>query len=807
MVALLAALILVASIMALGFFRASRFVWTACLAVVLLGISLWGHWSLWALIPIWLIFILVSAFFHFSFLRLRFITQPVLHYLSKALPPMSETERIAIEAGDVWWEGELFAGKPRWENFLQQPAPTLTEEEESFIANQVETLCAMINDWEIQQKGDLPDSIWAYLKQERFLGMVIAKEYGGLGFSPLGHSTVINKIASRSVNVVVNTMVPNSLGPAELLKHYGTQDQKNYYLPRLASGEEIPCFGLTSDEVGSDAGALTDRGVICRGLHEGKEVLGIRMNWQKRYITLAPIATVISIAFRLYDPEHLLGNQENVGITLALVPTKHTGVETGRRHWPVYLSFMNGPCIGKDVFIPLDWIVGGAAMAGQGWRMLMECLSIGRAISLPALSTANAKVCYRMTGAYARIRKQFNSSIGNFEGVQAALARIAGGTYLLEAVRLTTAFAVNQGFNPAVVSAIAKYHSTEWSRQIINDSLDIHGGRGVQAGPRNYLLAGYLGVPVGITVEGANILTRNLIIFGQGAIRCHPYLQQEMAIAQSEAPDRLQQFDKVLMQHLSYATRNKVRTFIYGLSGGWLAPSPVRGAMMPYYRQLNRMSAALAIVADTMMLLLGGSLKRKENLSARLGDVLSQLYLASCALKYYQDHGQPQDEEFHVRFVVETCLEKIQVAFDGLFANLPWGLLRTQLRFLVFPWGVSYRGPSDHLSQKLAEQLLSPSDLRNRLTKYCYVNDDEKDVTGRMEVALRKLVAAEAAEKKLVQAVKAGRIAKQASFSERIIAALAAELLTAQEVALLKEAELARADALKVDDFDFNLKT
>lgn len=805
MVALLSALIFIAVLIGLAFFQASRWVWAPVLAVLLLAITFCGDWSWWALAPIWAIFIIVAVFAHVPVLRVRLVTQPILAYLRKTMPPMSDTERVAIEAGDVWWEGDLFAGKPDWKKFLQQPAPTLSPEEEAFVTHQTETLCAMINDWQIQSSGDMPKEIWDYLKQERFLGMVIDKEYGGLGFSALAHSTVINKIATRSVNVVVNTMVPNSLGPAELLKHYGTQEQKDHYLPRLARGDEIPCFGLTSDEVGSDAGALTDKGVICKGQHEGKEVLGIRVNWQKRYITLAPIATIISIAFRLYDPEHLLGERDDLGITLALVPTNHPGVEVGQRHWPMFLNFMNGPCRGKDVFIPIDWIVGGRDMAGQGWRMLVECLSIGRSISLPALSTANGKLAYRMTGAYARIRKQFNTAIGNFEGVQEALARIAGGTYLLEAVRVTTASAVDQGVNPAVVSAIAKYHTTEWSRQITNDSLDIHGGRGVQVGPRNYLAGAYLGIPIGITVEGANILTRNLIIFGQGAIRCHPYLQQEMALAQSDAPDSLAQFDKVLMQHFGYTARNKTRAYVFGLCS-LLAPSPVSGSMACYYRQLNRMSAALAFTADVAMLFLGGSLKRKENLSARLGDVLSHLYIASCILKRYQDNGQPADEALHVRWILETCLQRIQIAFDGFFANFSTRLLGVLLRYAVFPWGRSYHGPSDKLSRKLAQQLLVPSAMRDRLTRYCYVSHDAQDITGRMEMAFLKMIEAEPAEKKLQQAVRAGKIPRRVSLSEQLEAAVVAELLNADEVAQLKQADLARVDALKVDEFSHDLK-
>lgn len=732
-------------------------------------------------------------------LRLRWFTQPLFNRLQKIMPPMSETERIALDAGDTWWEADLFRGNPDWKKLMATQFPPLSSEEQAFIDNQVETLCGMLDDFKIvHEDHDLPQVVWEYLKKEKFFGMIIPKEYGGLGFSALAHSTVVIKLGTRSISAAVDAMVPNSLGPAELLLRYGTEEQKNYYLPRLATGQEIPCFGLTGPTAGSDAAAIPDTGVICKGMHEGKEIIGLRLNFDKRYITLAPIATVVGLAFKVTDPDHLLSEKTNVGITLALIPAKHPGIDIGRRHLPMGLSFMNGPIIGKDVFIPLDWIIGGVAQIGDGWRMLMECLSTGRSISLPALSGASAHLTYRMTGAYAYIRKQFKLPVGDFEGVQEALANIAGFAYLVEATRRCTAAAVDCDKKPSVASAIAKYHLTELNRKLVDAAMDVHAGRGIQWGPRNYLGLGSLGVPIGITVEGANILTRNLIIFGQGAIRCHPYIQAEM---QALASSNLDEFDKLLMQHLRYSLRNFGATFAMGFGAARFFAKDMTGPIAYYYQQLTRMSAALAFTADITMLMLGGALKRRERLSARLGDVLSYLYLATSVLKYYNDNNQTPEDLLHVDWTVEYCLKKIQHAFDEFFTNFPQRWLGWCLRFIVFPFGRVYKAPRDVLSQQLATTMLKPSAFRDRLTQYCYVGKNSDDPTGRIENTFNKLYAVAAIEKKIQNAVRNDLLKKQSKVDRKVAQALKANIITSEEAKALLDAEAARWDAIQVDDF------
>ncbi|NNE63992.1 MAG: acyl-CoA dehydrogenase, partial [Gammaproteobacteria bacterium] len=512
---------------------------------------------------VWLLFLVPVVLFGFKEIRMQYFSAPLLARIKKVLPPMSETERDAIEAGTVWWESELFRGAPDWSRLRSYQKPRLTEEEQAFVDGPVEKLCEMIDDWDITHNlMDLPESIWQFLKDNRFFGMIIPKEYGGLEFSAYGHSAVVTKISARSISVGVTVMVPNSLGPAELLMHYGTKSQKDYYLPRLASGEEIPCFALTGPSAGSDAGAIPDSGIICKGEFEGKEVLGLRLNWEKRYITLGPVATVLGLAFKAYDPEGLLGGEEELGITCALIPTSTKGITIGNRHFPMNSAFQNGPNTGEDVFIPMNYIIGGQDNIGKGWRMLVESLSAGRGISLPAVGVAAGKGCSRTTGAYARIRHQFNTSIGKFEGVEEALARIGGMSYMMDAGRLLTLSALDSGEKPSVVTAILKYYNTEHMRQVINDAMDIHGGRGVCMGPSNYIARSYQSIPVGITVEGANILTRSMIIFGQGAIRCHPYLVKEMesaAMIDQSAGERA--FDRALSGHMGYFISNLCRAF------------------------------------------------------------------------------------------------------------------------------------------------------------------------------------------------------------------------------------------------------
>jgi acyl-CoA dehydrogenase len=714
----------------------------------------------------------------------------ILKKFRKVLPPISNTEQVAIEAGDVWWEGELFRGKPDWNLLLSLPKPKLTSEEQAFIEHQVNTLCAMIDSWAIFKQGEIPKEILQYLQREKFFGLAMSKEQGGLGFSAFAHSCIITQIASRNTSVAVTVMVPNSLGPAEFIHHYGTLEQKQYYLPRLASGEEIPAFGLTAPNAGSDATSIKDSGVVCKGLYEGKEVLGIRLNWDKRYITLAPIATLLVIAFKLYDPDHLLGEKKKLGICLALVPTQLPGVEQGSRHLPMNLVFLNGPVRGHDVFVPLDFILGGAENIGNGWRMMMDALAVGRGISLPALSTGVSKLCFRMSGAYARVREQFNSPIGEFEGVQEVLARMGANTYFCEAVRRLTTTGIDLGVRPALVTAITKYHLTELSRTVVNDAMDVHAGRGIQYGPHNYLGLLYQSAPVGITVEGANILTRNLIIFGQGAVRCHPYVRGEIAAANDPDQNKgLINFDHLFARHIAYVLSNLGRTFIYGLTGGHLISFPKKKHKQTtrYYQQLTRMSTALALTADIVMLTLGGKLKRKESISARLGDILSQLYLGSAVLKYFNDYDQPTEDLPFVHWCLSQCLYQIQIAFDGVFSNFPKAWLASLLRFLIFPWGRAYTKPADHWGHEIAKAMMQATPFRDRITAFCYVGKDNEDATGLMENAFRAVCEAQVIKDKLHQAEK--------SKSQ------AAAILTENEVEFLKAAENLRNKAIQVDEF------
>lgn len=687
MIALLEVVLTLFIILGLASWRANRWIWPVVLAGWFIFLGIWGQISFWLLSVFWLLWIPAVAFVHAIAWRRRIISAPILKLFKTLLPPMSQTEREALDAGDVWWEGELFSGQPNWNKLHEFAAPELSEAEQAFLDNQTNTLCSKLDDWKIvHELHDLPEEVWNYIKQEKFWGLEISEAEGGLGFSPLLHSAVICKVASRSVSTAVTLMVPNSLGPAELLHFYGTDEQKKYYLPRLASGEEIPCFALTSPHAGSDAAAIPDRAIVCMGEYEGEQVLGMSVTWEKHYITLAPVATLLGLAVKLYDPEHLLGEQEDIGITLCLIPTDHPGVEIGRRHLPLNSAFMNGPTSGKDVFIPLGWIIGGKEMAGQGWRMLMECLSIGRSISLPSMSAANAMLCYRMTSIYARLRKQFRVSIGKFEGVEEALSRIAGYTYMMEASRVFTAQAVKDGVKPAVPSAIAKYHMTEMGRQVINDAMDIHGGRGIQMGPMNYLAQMYISAPIAITVEGANILTRNLIIFGQGAMRAHPYARAEIAAAQQEDPDvSLKEFDKVFWKHVGHILGSFAHAFVLGLTGSILVGAPHTKKVSRYYRHLTRMSAAFAFSTDITLLIVGGDIKRKERLSARLGDILSHLYLGSAVLKYYRDNGESAEDLPYVEWALQTNLAAIQTAFGGFWSNFPNRLLGKLCHWFIFP--------------------------------------------------------------------------------------------------------------------------
>ncbi len=751
----------------------------------------------------WLLLLVAACFYFATELRLKLLTEPLYKFFQSVLPPMNKTEMEALEAGDIWWEAELFQGDPDWDELLGYPKPELNEEEQAFIDNETEILCGMLDDWQIvQHDRDMTPETWQYMKDAGFLGMIIPKEYGGLGFSAIAHSSIVTKIASKSSSAAVTAMVPNSLGPAELLLKYGTDEQRQRYLPGLANGTEIPCFGLTSPEAGSDAGAIIDSGIVCRGEHEGKECLGLSLTWNKRYITLAPVATVLGLAFKMYDPEKLLGGETDLGITVALIPTAHPGVVHGNRHNPMGMAFMNGPTQGTDVFIPLDWIIGGADYAGKGWQMLVECLSEGRAISLPALGTAIAKVCYRLTGAYSRIRRQFNMPIGNFEGIEEALSRIAGYAYQLEAARVMTAGAVDLHIKPSVVSAIAKYHMTESARKVVQDAMDVHGGRGLILGQSNYLAYAYMSVPIAITVEGANILTRNLIIFGQGAIRCHPFIFREMQAAKdSDSEAGLLQFDSLIFRHAGYCFSNFVRTLSLSLTFGLVARAPVSDATAKHYRQVTRMSSSLALVSDISMMLLGGALKRKERLSSRLGDVLSNLYLATAVLKYYRDNGSNDEDLPYVDWNIQLAMYNCQMAFSEFFENLPNKPIAWLLRLIVFPFGRRYKLPNDALEQTMVKTMFSDSPLRDRISQPMYIGKDTSDPSFIIEDAFTRLQATRATRDAIRQAVKDGVLEEAAD--PEVLAAMAVKksVCGKSEADAYLAAEVARKLAIQVDDF------
>ncbi len=719
------------------------------------------------------------------------ITKPIFSWARGVLPSMSDTEREALEAGDVWWDADLFTGNPDWAKLLSNPPATLTEEEKAFLNGPVDELCAMLDDWKINWEWrDLPPEAWDYIKAKKFFGMIIPTEFGGLGFSPYAHSEVVRKISTRSLAAAVTVMVPNSLGPGELLMRFGTKEQQDRWLPRLVSGLDIPCFGLTSPEAGSDAASMIDSGIICKGTFEGNEVLGLRLNWHKRYITLGPVATLLGLAFKAYDPDHLVGSEEELGITVALIPTHLPGVSIGHRHLPAMQVFQNGPNWGRDVFIPLDYIIGGKERLGQGWKMLMTALAAGRGISLPSLSAAGAAFAARTTGAYARIREQFGISISKFEGIEEPLARIAATAYQLDAARRLTCAALNQGHHPAVISGIMKLHATERMRIAIDDAMDIHGGKAVIDGPQNYLGTYYRSVPVGITVEGANILTRNLIVFGQGAIRAHPYLLDEMnALRDDDHARGLDAFDKAFWAHVGHSFTTLFRAWGRSWSFGLFAPAPDAGDATPFFRQLSRYSSAFALCADMALLTLGGALKRKEMLSARFGDVLSELYLLSAALKRWEEEGRQKEYFAALEYCMAAGIRTIENRLAEICANMPNRFVGWLLKFVVQPFGARVVGPSDRVVHQCASLVLEPSAARDRLTAdLSHVEDDggrarlEKAfmmVTGSEDIA-RKLHAAHMRDP--VEAVKKG-------------------IITQSEADRLAAAHEAVAKVIEVDDF------
>jgi len=786
-----------------AYFRTSLRICTGAAAVALIAVGLLAGASWLAIGITAVVFALIVVPLNIDSFRRKRISAPLLNIYQKITPTLSETEKVALEAGTVGFEGELFSGKPDWNQLLRQPVPTLSVEEKAFLDGPVEELCHMINDWQITHElADLPPELWDFLKKHKFLGMIIPKEYGGLQFSALAHSAVLQKINSLSATVAVTVAVPNSLGPAELLLHYGTKEQKDHYLPRLADGREIPCFALTGPYAGSDATSIPDYGIVCKGEWNGASVLGVKLTFDKRYITLAPVASVVGLAFRLYDPEALLGDKSDLGITLALLPRETKGLEIGRRHFPLNVPFQNGPVRGKDIFVPLSQLIGGPEMAGQGWRMLVECLSVGRAISLPSNAAGASRMGAIASGAYARIRKQFGMAIGRFEGVEEALARIGGYAYAITALSRATAAAVDRGEKPAVPSAIAKYHATELAREIGKDAMDIHGGKGVILGPKNYLGRAWQAAPIAITVEGANIMTRSLMIFGQGAIRCHPFVLKEMqAVQLTDYSERLRAFDRALFGHIGFGISNAVRSFFYGVTAAKFGFVPGDKATRRYYRKLNRYAAALALMADTAMLVLGGKLKFKEKLSARLGDVLSNLYIASAMLKRYEDQGRPAADLPLLAWAFHDCVHRMQTALDGVLRNFPVRPVAWLMRGLLFPLGRREEAPSDRLGRRVAAILCSPNESRDRLGEWTYLTPAPNNTIGRMNALLPDAIAAEPVERKFMKALKTGKITAR-DYSGQLAEALALGAITQEECKLLDHVHTASFEFISVDDFD-----
>ncbi len=745
---------------------------------------------------LWVLLAIVLLPLNITFIRRGYISKSLLGMYRKVMPEISETEKDAIDAGTTWWEGELFRGAPEWKNLHSIQKAELTREEQEFLDGPVEEVCKMLDDWEATHElADMPEEVWQYLKDNKFFAMIIKKEYGGLEFSAYAQSRVLQKLAGVSTLLASTVGVPNSLGPGELLQHYGTKEQKDYYLPRLATGEEVPCFALTSPEAGSDAGSIPDTGVVCKGEWEGKEVVGIRLNFNKRYITLAPVATVLGLAFKLYDPDHLIGDKESLGITAALIPRDTKGVEIGRRHFPLNVPFQNGPIRGKDVFVPLDFIIGGQEMAGKGWRMLVECLSVGRAITLPSNSAGGIKSIALATGAYAYIRRQFKLPVGKMEGVQEAMARIGGNAYLMDAVTSFSTKGIDLGEKPSVISAIAKYHMTEKLRACMDDAMDIHGGKGICLGPNNYLGRGYQGVPVAITVEGANILTRSLMIYGQGAIRCHPYVLEEMLASAESGSEALNRFDKAIFGHIGFAMSNFVRSLALGLGGYRFSSAPHKDSTKQYYQQMNRFSANLALLSDVAMGVLGGSLKRKQRISARLGDMLSYLYIGSATLKRFADEGRQHEDLPLLHWAMQDTLYKLQEAQLELLDN--FGFVGKTMRAIMYPFGRFVKRPSDRLDSKVAKILLKPNASRTRLGTGQFLAPEGQ--FGYLEQTLLDIIEAEPLHDRVQRAA-----------NERMpfifldkVAAKGKELgvLSDDEVALLERAEQGRLRVINVDDF------
>jgi acyl-CoA dehydrogenase len=794
--------LLIGVLLTLAYRRTDLRTSTIVLGALLLAYLLFGDGGfLWTtlLIALFALFALLNV----EPIRRDNVTRRLFGIYRRMLPSMSRTEQEALEAGNVWWDGELFTGMPDWRRLKNLPPPKLTPEEQAFLDGPTEELCRLLDDWQITHElADMPPNVWEFLKENKFFAMIIPREYGGLGFSPLASSMVLAKVSSRSAVASSTIGVPNSLGPAELLLHYGTDEQKQYWLPRLASGQEVPCFALTSPRVGSDATALVDSGFVCKGTWEGREIVGIRLNWDKRYITLAPIATVLGLAFKLYDPEHLIGEVDDYGITAALIPIGLPGIEIGRRHFPIDIPFQNGPTRGRDVFVPLDAIIGGTKMAGLGWRMLVQQLAVGRSIVLPSNALGGAQAALYATGAYAKLRRQFNLPIGKFHGVGEAIARMAGNVYTMMAASRVTCTAITNGEKPAVPSAILKYHNTELGRQVASDAMDVHGGKGIMLGPKNYLARGYEGVPIAITVEGANILTRNLIIFGQGAIRCHPFVRAEMDAARD--PDReagLVAFDRLLFKHMGYGLSNAARSLVMAVTLARFTDVPVGGPTRRYYQHINRYSASFALITDAAMFTLGGELKRRELISARLGDILSYLYLASMVLKHYQDQGEPPEDLPLVEWSCRTLLYKTQEQFHGLLRNFPNRWVAAVLRFFIFPRGRTYSAPSDELGQQIVELMINPTATRERLAAGIYTTVEPGNQLGLLQQAMEIAEQVKPLERRVFDARRAGEI-KADDIPSQIDEAEQKGILTPAEAEAVRAFDRRMLEVTGVDDFD-----
>ena len=771
--------------------------WTAPLG---LWIAAWWVLGVESPLAFWIIAAAAASLalvFGVPAIRRVALSNRLMRVMRGILPSMGETERIALEAGTVWWDGDLFSGQPDWKKLLDFQSRPISPAERAFLDGPVEELCSMIDDWRIQQDRDLPPEVWAFLKEKKFFGMIVPESYGGLGFSAIGHSAVIAKVSTRSVAAAVTIMVPNSLGPAELLLHYGTDEQRDHYLPRLATGEEIPCFALTEPEAGSDAASPRSIGIICRGEVNGQEVLQIRLDWNKRYITLAPVATLIGLAFRLLDPDHLLGDREDLGITCALIPRDTPGIEIGERHDPMGVPFQNGPIIGRGVVVPLDCIIGGREGAGRGWQMLMDCLAAGRSISLPTQAVAAAQQATRTIGAYATIREQFNMRIGRFEGIEEPLARIGGHTYLMDAARRLTCGAVDAGEKPAVLSAIVKAYLTNAARDVVNDAMDIQAGAAICRGRRNGLGRTFGALPIAITVEGANILTRSMIVYGQGAMRCHPFVQAEMSAV---AAGDVERFDKALFGHIGFVFRNAARATCQGLAGGRLAGVPNAGPATRHFRRFDQQSAAFALISDVAMATLGGTLKRREKITGRLADALAWLYLGSASLKRFHDEGGPAEDLPLLDWACEHAAWKVEEALQGVLANLPSRPAARLTQALTFPLGARLAPPSDQLGATVARGLLDGGETRLRLTPDVFIPASQEEGLGQLEDALEKIVQAEPAREKVKAAARAGTLA--VGFEDVLTTeAFAKGLIDEAEHGLLLEAMAARLRVIQVDAF------